>query len=442
MRQKEEGNTFRAFDEVDRPSLDIIKDCVHCGFCLPACPTYLETGNELDSPRGRIYLMKSAVEGRIPMGDSLVKHLDLCLGCLACEPACPSGVRYHNLIETARFQIERRYDRPLSERIFRSLLFSVFPYPKRFRLLLPFLYLYQVTGLRRLIESSRILHKLSTKFGHMEEMLPKVKFSSLSSSSLPRVIPAKGKKRFRVALLTGCVQSVLFHETNAATVRVLTENGCEVVIPRDQGCCGALSVHSGRLSEGRNFARSTVDVFEVLDVDAVIVNSAGCGSTMKEFGELLKDDPDYSERGEKLSKKTKDIMEFLANVGLQGKLKELDLRVTYQDACHIAHAQRIKAHPRKIIKQIPGIEFVELPETEVCCGSAGIYNMVQPEMSESLLERKISNLKETRVRVLVAGNPGCLLQISKGIKKHGLNIKTAHPIELLDWAYQGNVPKS
>ncbi len=433
---EEKNITYQAFDEIDPPSLDIIHDCVHCGFCLSACPTYLETGNELDSPRGRIYLMKSALEGRIPLGQSLVKHLDLCLGCLACEPACPSGVRYSKLIEAGRSQIERRYNRPFSEKFYRSFLFSIFPYPRRLKFLLPFLVLYQSTGINRLIRSSRILNILSKKLAHMEEMLPGTKFSSIFSS-LPEVIPAKGKKRYRVALLTGCVQSVLFSETNAATARVLSQNGCEVIIPKNQGCCGALSLHSGRLSEARDFARSSIEVFEKYEVDAVIVNSAGCGSTMKEYGELLNNDLSYAERAEKLSKKTKDIMEFLADIGLQGELKELKLRVTYQDVCHIAHAQKIKEHPRKIIKQIPGIEFIELPESDLCCGSAGIYNLIEPEMADRLLERKISKLKETGVQVLVAGNPGCLLQIGMGIKRHGLHIKTAHPIELLDWAYQG-----
>jgi glycolate oxidase iron-sulfur subunit len=421
-----------AFDEIDKPSLSVIRDCVHCGFCLTACPTYLETGNELDSPRGRIYLMKSAIEGRIPMGEALVKHLDLCLGCLACETACPSGVDYSQLIESSRSQIERRYRRPFSERLYRSLLFSIFPYPKRLRPLLPFLFLYQAAGIRRLIQSSGILHKLSEKLAHMEGMLPEVK--SVFPSPLPNLTPAKGKRRFRVVLLTGCVQSVLFPETNEATVRVLAENGCDVVIPRGQGCCGALSLHSGRLSESRDFARSNIEIFENSDVDAIIVNSAGCGSTMKEYGELLN-----SSRAEEFGKKVKDIMEFLADIGIQGELKDLKLRVTYQDACHIAHAQRIKTHPRKIIKQIPGIEFVELPESEICCGSAGIYNLVEPEMSEKLLKRKISKLKETGAQVLVAGNPGCLLQIGMGIRRYGLNIKTAHTVELLDWAYRGSV---
>ncbi|MGH7889249.1 MAG: (Fe-S)-binding protein, partial [Thermodesulfobacteriota bacterium] len=309
--------------------------------------------------------------------------------------------------------------------------------PKRLKALLPFLLLYQASGLKKLLNN---LGLLPDSLAVAEGMLPEIKLSSLFSS-LPAISPAKGKKRYRVAMLTGCVQSVLFTQTNEATVRVLVENGCEVVIPKNQGCCGALSVHSGRLSEGRDFARTNVDVFTKYDVDAVIVNSAGCGSSMKEYGQLLKDDPYYTEMAEKVGKNAKDVMEFLSEIGLQGQLKELKLRVTYQDACHIVHAQRIKDPPRSIIKQIPGIEFVELPESDLCCGSAGIYNMVQPEMSQGLLERKLSKLMETRVDYLVAGNPGCLLQIQKGINKKGLKVKTAHPVELLDWSYRGMSPK-
>ncbi len=428
---------FDAFDEMDRPSAELIEDCVHCGFCLSACPTYLETGNELDSPRGRIYLMKSASEGKIPMGGSLVKHLDMCLGCLACEPACPSGVRYGSLIEAGRSQIERRYERSFPEKLRRWVIFSLFPYPGRLKLLLPFFYLYQKLGIRRLVESSGILRAISPKLAQAEEMLPDVDSPS-APRALADVIPAKGEKRYRVALLTGCVQSVFFSRTNEATVRVLAENGCEVLIPRNQGCCGALSVHSGRLSEGRDFARFLIKSFEGLDADAIIVNSAGCGSTMKEYGEILKDDPVFAERARKISAGTKDVMEFLADIGLTGELRELKLKVTYQDACHLGNAQRIKEQPRKVMNLIPGIEFRELPESEICCGSAGIYNMVQPEMSGRLLERKIGHLKETGADYLVAGNPGCLLQIRKGIKQHGLDIKTAHPVELLDWSYRGS----
>ncbi|MCC6713445.1 MAG: 4Fe-4S dicluster domain-containing protein [Candidatus Dadabacteria bacterium] len=431
-----ESAAFRAFDDVDRPSPGLIDDCVHCGFCLSACPTYLETGSELDSPRGRIYLMKSAGEGKIPLAGSLVTHLDKCLGCLACMPACPSGVQYGSLIEAGRSQIERRYERPLFQRLLRSLIFSLFPYPGRLRLMTPFFYLYEKLGVRRLVESSGILGAVSQNLAQMEEMLPKVN-SLLPPPSLPEVVPAKGKRRYRVALLTGCVQSVFFARTNEATVRVLAENGCEVVIPRGQGCCGALSVHSGRLAEGRDFARGLIEKFEGLDADFLIINSAGCGSTIKEYGHILKDDPEYAARAGAVSAKARDVMEFLSEAGLAGELKNLNIKVTYQDACHLGHAQGIKEQPRSVIRQIPGIEFTELTESDVCCGSAGIYNLVQPEMSRKLLVRKTSHVEETKADYIVAGNPGCLLQIEKGIRQKGLKMKTAHPVELLDWSYRG-----
>ncbi len=433
-----ESAAYRAFDNIDRPSPGLIDDCVHCGFCLASCPTYLETGSELDSPRGRIYLMKTAGEGRIPLEGSLVMHLDKCLGCLACMPACPSGVQYGSLIEAGRSQIERRYERPLFQRLFRSLIFSLFPYPQRLKLMTPFFYIYERLGIRRVVESSGILRAVSDNLAQMGEMLPRVN-SLLPPGPLPEVVPAKGKKRFRVALLTGCVQSVFFNRTNEATVRVLAENGCEVIIPEGQGCCGALSVHSGRLSEGRDFAKGLIRKFEGLEVDALIINSAGCGSTIKEYGHILKDDPEYAERAEAISAKARDVMEFLAEAGLTGELKDLNIRVTYQDACHLGHAQRIKDQPRSIIRQIPGLEFTELTESDVCCGSAGIYNLVQPEMSRKLLARKTSHVEETKADYLVAGNPGCLLQIEKGIRQKGLEMKTAHPIELLDWSYKGAI---
>lgn len=431
-----ESASFRAFDDVDRPSPELIDDCVHCGFCLSACPTYLETGSELDSPRGRIYLMKSAGEGKIPLEGSLVEHLDKCLGCLACMPACPSGVQYGSLIEAGRSQIDRRYERPLSEKLFRSLIFSLFPYPQRLKLMMPFFYLYEKLGIRYLVESSGVLGMVSQNLAQMGEMLPRVS-SPLPATSLPEAVPARGERRYRVALLTGCVQSVFFARTNEATVRVLAENGCEVVIPRGQGCCGALSVHSGRLSEGREFARGLIEKFEGLDADFLIINSAGCGSTIKEYGHILKDDPEYAERAGAVSAKARDVMEFLSEAGLTGELKDLNIKVTYQDACHLGHAQGIKEQPRDVIRQIPGVELTELAEPDVCCGSAGIYNLVQPEMSKKLLARKTSHVAETGADYIVAGNPGCLLQIEKGIRQKGLKMKTAHPVELLDWSYRG-----
>ena len=420
------------FDDLDKPSQSIIDDCVHCGFCLSACPTYLETGNELDSPRGRIYLIKSVNEEIIPLGDSVTDHLDKCLGCLACETACPSGVKYRFLIESSRAQIERNYRRNLSDKLFRGFIFKLFPYPKKLGLLLPFLYLYNKSGLRKLIGFTGVLKKISKSLYRMEQMIPSV--DNFIISSYPEVIPSRIDKKHRVAFLTGCVQNVFFSKTNMATVEVLTKLGCEVIVPSDQSCCGALSNHSGRLEEGREFARNIIDTFSNLDVDYIIVNSAGCGSNIKEYVELLKDDGEYSFKAKKLSGKTRDIVEFIDEIGIDGNLKNLNLKVTYQDACHISHGQSIRSAPRNILSKIPGVELIEMRESDHCCGSAGIYNLVQPEMADKILHRKILNIKETGSSMLVAGNPGCLLQIQKGIRENGLKIDTAHPIELLNRA--------
>jgi len=421
---------IKKFDEIDGPSQSIIDDCVHCGFCLSACPTYLETGNELDSPRGRIYLIKSVKENKIPLGDSVVNHLDKCLGCLACETACPSGVKYRFLIESSRAQIERNYRRSLSDNLFRRFIFRLFPYQKKLGLFLPFLYFYNKSGLRALIGFSGILKKVSKKLYKLEQMIPTV--DNIRIRRYPEVIPAREKTRYKVAFLTGCVQNVFFSKTNAATIEVLTKLGCEVVVPADQPCCGALSNHSGRLEESREFARKIIELFSTLDVDYLIVNSAGCGSNMKEYGELLKSDTKYRTKARKLSEKTRDIVEFIDEIGINGNLKKLNLKVTYQDACHISHGQSIRSAPRNILSKIPGLELIEMNESDHCCGSAGIYNLVQPDMAEKILLRKISNIKNTGSDMLVAGNPGCLLQIQKGIRENKLKIETAHPIELLN----------
>ena len=425
-----------AFDHTDRPSRKIIQDCVHCGFCLSACPTYLETGNELDSPRGRIHLIKAAEEGRIPMGESLVRHLDLCLGCLACETACPSGVRYGSLIEMSRGQIERRYKRGLGEKILRAFIFRVFPYPRRLKLLLPFVYLAGALGLKRIFPP-RLLDRISLPASSMFHMLPEV--SSAFGETLSAFYPAVGETRKKVALLSGCVQGVFFPEINRATVEVLRASGCEVFVPKNQGCCGALSVHSGRLEEGREFARKLVALFAALDIDAVVVNSAGCGSTMKEYAEILRGDPVYSEAAQRLSGKTVDVMEFLSDAGMGAPLHPLDISVTYQDACHIVHGQGIRSAPRELLGSIPGLELVEMRRSDHCCGSAGIYNIVQTEMSAKLLSGKISEIEKTGADYLAVGNPGCMIQIRKGLLGSGSGTKIVHPVEILNWSLRGGV---
>ena len=425
-----------AFDDTDRPSGKIIQDCVHCGFCLSSCPTYLETGNELDSPRGRIHLIKAAAEGRIPMGTSLVKHLDLCLGCLACETACPSGVKYRSLIEMSRGQIERRFKRGLGEKILRAFIFKIFPYPQRLKLLLPFVYLVKILGFKKIF-SPPLLNRVSLSISSMFHMLPEV--SSAFGEPLSAFYPALEEKKRKVALLSGCVQGVFFPEINRATIEVLCASGCEVLVPQNQGCCGALSVHSGRLEEGRMFARRLVDIFTALDVDAVVVNSAGCGSTMKEYVEILREDPVYSEAAGRLSAKTVDVMEFLSDVGIGGPLHPLDIKVTYQDACHVVHGQRIRSAPRELLRGVPGLKFTEMPKSDHCCGSAGIYNIVQPEMSSKLLSRKIREVEKTGADYLAVGNPGCTIQIRKGLANSDSKTKVVHPVEILNWSLRGDV---
>lgn len=432
---KSEDNIHTAFDEHDRPSVDIINDCVHCGFCLPTCPTYVETKNELDSPRGRIHLMKNAVEGKIPLDDSLVKHLDLCLGCLACETACPSGVKYSSLIETSRSQIERNYSRSGGENFIRSLIFSIFPYSLRLKLLLPFLLTFKYLGIKFILTKTRLINILPQILRNFINLTPDLSASEVFSG-LPKFIESKTGVKYTVLLLKGCVQSVFFPNVNQSSVNVLSKLGCNIEIPKKQGCCGALSLHSGRMDEARQFARKLIDEFSKHEFDYIIVNSAGCGSSMKEYSELLKDDTEYSDKAKEFSLKTKDIMEFISEIGLDAKLKEVNKKLTYQDACHVAHGQKITTQPRELLKQIPGIEFCELKESDMCCGSAGIYNLVQPEMSQKLLNRKVLNIKDIKPDILTAANPGCLLQITSGLNKEGINIETAHPIELIDEAME------
>ena len=420
------------FDNVDRPDMDIINDCVHCGFCLSTCPTYLETGNELDSPRGRIYLMKSVLEQNIPLGSSVVDHLDKCLGCLACETSCPSGVKYRFLIENSRSQIEKHYKRGLKDRLTRDFIFKLFPYPDRLKPLLPLLYLYDRSGLRRLFQSRRTRRVIPAAIQNMIDMIPSVK--NFLHKEMPEIMRAEGNRRYRVGILKGCVQDAWFSNVNRSTVNVLVKNGCDVLIPPDQGCCGALSIHSGRLDEGRKFARKLIDSFLSLNLDAIIVNSAGCGSSVKDYIKLLKHDSSYSEKAKKISSITKDIMEFLDEAGLNTGLKKMEMSVTYQDACHIVHGQKISDSPRKLLKMIPGIDFIELPESDHCCGSAGIYNLIQPDMSADILERKMKNVISTGADYLAVSNPGCLMQLQKGARLSDANIRIVHPVEILDKA--------
>jgi glycolate oxidase iron-sulfur subunit len=424
-----------AFDRLDPPDTELALDCVHCGFCLPTCPTYLVLGNEMDSPRGRIYLIRAAAEGRGSISQNFVQHMNLCLLCRACETACPSGVKFGFLMEAARGQVERHYRYSPAERRFRDLILHTFTDLGRLRVMSGLLRFYQRSGLRTLTRGSGILRAFG-RLGRMEALLPKLPDPRLRTE-LPEILPAKGERRGRAGLLTGCVQRFFFAQVNSATARVLSENGYEVVVPRDQECCGSLLVHEGERERAKDKARRTIDAFERAGVDVIVVNAAGCGSVMKEYWELLHGDPVYAEKAAVFSQKVRDVSQLLAQVPLNGRLRPVRRTVTYHDACHLAHGQRVRQEPRTILRGIPELRFVELRESDVCCGSAGVYNLLHPELAQQFLDRKIDRIKESGAEVVVSGNPGCSLQIEKGLTERGLDIRVVHPVELLDWSYRG-----
>ena len=427
-----------AFDASDPPEEKKYLECIHCGFCLPTCPTYLEMGNEMDSPRGRVYLIRMADEGKIGMTDSFVRHMDACLLCGACETACPSGVQFSSLMEKARGQVARKYKRPLSQKLLRHLIFSIFPYPDRVRAMLKLGRFSQRYGLHRFA----IHGGLSKSLQMMEDLLPSPE-EVPAEIPLPRVTPAIGTAKSRVGLLTGCVQQVLYPQVNAATVRVLARNGCVVVTPKEQGCCGSLHAHEGGLERAKAFARKTIDIFEQAKVDYVIANAAGCGSMMKSYPELLKEDPQYAQKAESFADKVRDALQFLHQIGANGRFGPLPLTVTYHDACHLVHGQRIRNEPRALLRSIPGLDLVELRESDFCCGSAGIYNLLEPEYGLRFLNRKVDNIVATGAGIVATANPGCHLQIAMGLRKHNVAMKVLHPIEILNMAYQAaTVPRS
>ncbi len=399
--------------------IDLISECVHCGFCLQACPTYQSWNNEADSPRGRIDLMRGVVEGSLALDAQAVPHFDRCLGCMACMTACPSGVEYDRLIETTRGMVETQYRRPLLDRLFRAMVFAVFPYPRRMRAIAPLLNIVARTPLRRFAPGGSLLRPVDI---------------GAASAPLAPVYAAKGKKRARVGLIAGCVQRVFFPEVNAATIRVLTAEGCEVVIPPQAGCCGALSLHSGRLEEARRFARATIVAFETQGLDAIIINSAGCGSALKEYGELLADDAAWAQRASAFSGKVRDVNEFLAPLEPRAVRKPRNERIAYHDPCHLAHAQRIRREPRELLYTIPGVELVEIAQGDQCCGSAGTYNLFEPKSAREIGLRKVENLLKTGATTVASANPGCTLQMQSLLRERGIALRFLHPIEILDEA--------
>jgi glycolate oxidase iron-sulfur subunit len=397
---------------------ELIADCVHCGFCLPTCPTYVLWNEEMDSPRGRIYLMQARLEGTVSLNRTVSQHFDACLGCMACVTACPSGVQYDKLIELTRERVEEETDRTPADRALRAAVFRVMPYPRRFRLALA------LAPLGRAVPAPRRLQALI-------DLAPPWR----SDEAPPELTPAAGERVARVGLLLGCVQRVLFGDVNAATARVLAADGCEVVVPRAQGCCGALSVHAGRREEGKAFARRTIDAFE--DVDVVVANAAGCGSTLKEYGFLLADDPLYSERAERFAARVRDATELLAELEPRAERHALPFSVAFQDSCHLAHAQRVTEQPRSVLARIPELERREPAEQAICCGSAGIYNIVQPEAARDLGRRKAENVLATGADAYAAANPGCLVQVTTELRRLGQPLPALHPIELVDASIRG-----
>lgn len=428
-----------SFDAHHPPSKKLLADCVHCGFCLPACPTYVLWGEEMDSPRGRIYMMAKANQGEAPLDDRFRQHMDNCLGCMACMTACPSGVQYDRLIEDTRAQVERNIPRSAEDRLFRRLLFAVFPYANRLRLLAWPLGLYQKLGLQQRLRSSGLLSLLPGKLASMEALAPTV--PNQGHRRLPAFTPAESLTgdRVRVGMLEGCVQQVFFQHVNDATRRVLAAEGYDVVIPQQNGCCGALMVHTGEEEGARAFARKMIAAFEAAQVEYVVINAAGCGSTMKEYGYLLRDDPAWSERAKAFAAKCRDISEVLLLHPPRRKRHPLPLRVAYQDACHLRHAQGIHAEPRTLLRSIPELDVVDVAEANLCCGSAGVYNLLHPQPAQELGDRKVANLIATKAEALISANPGCLLQLQAGLRRKGLaEMPTFHMVELIDASIRGS----
>jgi glycolate oxidase iron-sulfur subunit len=423
---------LRTFDE-------LLSDCVHCGFCLPACPTYVSWGYEADSPRGRIDLMKGLSEGAIELSDSVVEHFDRCLGCMACVTACPSGVRYDLLIEETRAEVEREHPREPLDRGFRELVFALFPRPDRLALLAPLLYLFRKSGLQALARDTGAVRLLGKRLAQLDALVPELSLAQLRAR-LPAFTPAKGAKRGAVALVAGCVQRVFFPNVNAATARVLSAEGFDVAVPAGQGCCGALSLHAGRDGEAKAYAAALLDTLWPAGAErpeAIVINAAGCGSTLKEYGQLLRDDPARAGRAAEFSAAVKDVNEFLAGYEPHASRSAVPLRVAYHDACHLAHAQGIREAPRTLLCSIPGLDLVEIPQGEQCCGSAGVYNLLEPGSAGEIGARKADNVVSVAPQLLASANPGCTLQIRSLLAARGVDLPAAHPIEILDVSLAG-----
>jgi glycolate oxidase iron-sulfur subunit len=446
-------------------------DCVHCGLCTSACPTYLETGNENDSPRGRIYLMRAVTDGRLELNDNVKRHLDLCLDCRSCETACPSGVQYGRLIEPFRVDMRREEQRKSASGgggsarssagsgwIERTLMYRLFPYPRRMKAALAPARWLQRSGLDRIVDRSGLPRLLPGFVRRMYDQLPRLQ---PSAPVMPTLLPAIGRRRARVGLFSGCVAQAMFPQTNWATARVLQANGCDVVVPKNQKCCGAIHYHNGAAGPALEFAAQNAAAFDVASLDAVIINVAGCGSMLKDYGHIAEEAARTSggaadrettggqaasatQKEEKtlaqFAAKVRDVSEFLAELGPVPPRGEIRLRAVYHDACHLVHAQRVREQPRSLLSLIPGLELVPLAESEVCCGAAGSYNLTEPEMSERLSQRKLRNILDCQPQVVITGNAGCSLQIQAALRRAGSPIWVAHPMDVLDLSYRNAPP--
>ncbi|MFC7392913.1 (Fe-S)-binding protein [Scopulibacillus cellulosilyticus] len=417
---------------VDQPDENKWADCVHCGMCLESCPTYLETGHEHQSPRGRVHLIKAVSEGKIELNEQFMDPVFTCLDCRACETACPANVQVGGLIEEARGQVRKAM--PLKGwkgSMHKVFLRGIFPYPNRLHTLGRLLQFLQKSGLESFAKKTGMLNILPQHLRDMEAVMPKVQKPVMKK--YPKVNPAEGPTKQRVAMLTGCVMDVMFSDVNEATLRVLTRNGYEVTVPREQRCCGALHIHAGDREEGRRLAKQNIDAFK--DCEKVIVNAAGCGCALQEYPELFREDPEYREKAEAFANKVVDVSKFLIDSGYRKPKAEVNTRVTYHDACHLAHGQGVRSEPRQLLHDIPGVEMVDLPNSDRCCGSAGIYNLTNPEMAGAVLDRKMEDIPDN-IEMISMGNPGCMLQMAIGVCRHGRSEKVVHTIQLLDWAYE------
>lgn len=415
---------------------ELLLDCVHCGLCTSACPTYVETGDENESPRGRIYLMRGVTDGKLELDERVRGHLELCLDCRACETACPSGVQYGKLIEPFRVAMDAADGNAKQNDWFhRWILFGLFPYARKLRRALLPARIAQRTGLMNLLKATRLTRLLPVQLQRMVDMLPPPR---RNEGPLPEFLPAIGRRRATVALFTGCIGDAMFRHVNWATARVLQQNGCDVHVPQNQVCCGAIHFHAGSSQPAQEFADQNLAAFPIERFDAIINNIAGCGSMLKDYGHHWHD----TKAGERSAwaAKVKDVNEFLDQLGLVPPEGEIKAVATYHDACHLLHAQKIQEPPRRLLAQIPGLEIRDLPESELCCGAAGTYNLTQPEMSSRLSKRKMENIKGTRARIAITSNAGCALQIAREAREQGEQLAVVHPMEMLDWSYRKKQP--